>query len=117
MLEMLINQLGQKKLSTEFQNYIFNFINSSDGSSSKNPVTWSKYNSQHQTLRLSATKTNTIAVMKKKIYTDQTVFKELKKDKTISSSDKNYLIKHVLNGRWFSRGLDQKFNNMSYFEK
>ncbi|ULQ49563.1 carboxylesterase family protein [Liquorilactobacillus nagelii] len=109
--------VGAKKLSTEFQNYIFNFINSGDGSSSKNSVTWAKYNSQHQTLRLSATKTNTIAVMKKKIYTDQTVFKELEKDKTISSSDKNYLIKHVLNGRWFSRGLDQKFNNMSYFEK
>ena len=30
---------------------------------------------------------------------------------------KLYLVKNVLNGRWFSRRLDEAYDNLSEFEK
>ena len=38
-------------------------------------------------------------------------------DKTIGQESKDYIIQNVLNGRWFSAGLDAKYDNASLWEK
>ena len=38
-------------------------------------------------------------------------------DNTITVNKKDYLIEHVMNGRWFSHQLDQKYDNLSVFDK
>jgi hypothetical protein len=42
---------------------------------------------------------------------------EIASDSSISQERKEVLISQVLNGRWFSRGLDEKYGNLSDFEK
>ncbi len=37
------------------------------------------------------------------------VFKEMEADKTVDKKDKEAIIHNVLNGRWWSKPLDQHF--------
>lgn len=39
------------------------------------------------------------------------ILKELEADNSLNADSKNYIIKNILNGRWFSGGLDAKYNN------
>ena len=52
-----------------------------------------------------------------KDFTYQTVLEEIASDSSISQERKEVLLSQVLNGRWFSRGLDEKYGNLSDFEK
>ena len=45
------------------------------------------------------------------------ILAEMDNDKTISQESKDYIIHNVLNGRWFSDGLDAKYGNASLWEK
>ena len=47
----------------------------------------------------------------------ETVLEEIASDSSISQERKEVLLSQVLNGRWFSRGLDEKYGNLSDFEK
>ncbi len=39
------------------------------------------------------------------------ILKELEADNSLNADSKNYIIKNILNGRWFSGGLDTKYHN------
>ena len=39
------------------------------------------------------------------------ILKELEADNSLNADSKNYIIKNILNGRWFSDGLDAKYHN------
>lgn len=39
------------------------------------------------------------------------ILKELEADNSLNADSKNYIIKNILNGRWFSNGLDAKYHN------
>ena len=39
------------------------------------------------------------------------ILKELEADNSLNADSKNYIIKNILNGRWFSGGLDAKYHN------
>lgn len=41
------------------------------------------------------------------------IIKNIEDDKTITEDAKKNIIKNVLNGRWFSKGLDEHFGNES----
>ena len=45
------------------------------------------------------------------------ILAEMDNDKTISQESKDYIIHNVLNGRWFSDGLDAKYGNASLWEQ
>ncbi|MEZ7603592.1 hypothetical protein [Streptococcus parasanguinis] len=45
------------------------------------------------------------------------LLEEIASDSSISQERKEVLISQVLNGRWFSRGLDEKYGHLSDFEK
>lgn len=107
---------GAKDLSTVFQNYIYSFVSNNENTESIVPENWRKYNINQESLKLSATDKVVTARMWRKNYTDKTILKEIKKDKTLSNKKKNYLIKNVLNGRWFSYQVDSHFNKLTDFE-
>ena len=39
------------------------------------------------------------------------ILEELEADNSLNADSKNYIIKNILNGRWFSGGLDTKYHN------
>ncbi len=109
---------GAKALSSDFQNYIYNFMTSKDGSSKMNTVEWTAYTKQDdKILNLDATKKKAVIKMAKTTFTDADTLKQISNDKTVTKKEKLYIIKHVLNGRWFSHDLDAKYNNLSDFDK
>lgn len=109
---------GAKQLAADFQDYLYNFMISTDGSSQKNSVNWKVYDKQNgDVLTLDATKKKAILKMAKTTFTDEDILKQMAADKSLTTKQKNYVIKHVLNGRWFSHDLDQKYDNLTEFDK
>lgn len=45
------------------------------------------------------------------------IINDMEEDTTISEESKENVIKNVLNGRWFSKGLDEHFENKSLWIK
>lgn len=101
---------GAKELADDFQNYIYNFMTGNK--------MWMPYSkSTRKVLNIDATKERAQAVLKTKTYSDNDILNEMSSDKTIPDDKKDYLIRHVMNGRWFSHKLDQKYNNLAIFDK
>ena len=109
---------GAKELSKVFQDYIYQFI-SNGNPNGKGLPEWKAWtqDSQQNTLFLNADKAKASAQMGAKDYTYETVLEEIASDSSISQERKGVLISQVLNGRWFSRGLDEKYGHLSDFEK
>ena len=55
--------------------------------------------------------------MAKTTFTYEDILKKMAADKSLTTKQKNYVIKHVLNGRWFSHDLDQRYDNLTEFDK
>lgn len=101
---------GAKELSTNFQNYIYDFMTGNR--------MWTPYSKDtRKVLNIDATKDKTQATLKTTAFTDNDILNEMSNDDTITANKKEYLIKHVMNGRWFSHQLDEKYNNLSDFDK
>ena len=66
---------------------------------------------------LDADKNEYSAEMEEKVFTYEDVLVNIDQDSTISTEQKETLIKNVLNGRWFSYDLDKKYDNLSNFYK
>lgn len=109
---------GAKELSKVLQDYIYQFI-SNGNPNGKDLPEWKAWtqDSQRNTLYLDADQEKASAQMGAKDYTYETVLEEIASDSSISQERKEVLISQVLNGRWFSRGLDEKYGNLSDFEK
>ena len=105
---------GGKQLLPLTNQYMKNFLWSSTGDPNSNGITgWSAYTSaSSKWLVLDADRETAWAKMDQIAITsyDQ-VFTAMDADTTISSAAKASVIKSVLNGRWFSRALDTKYNN------
>lgn len=100
------NSVGAKTLSDDFQQTLFSFIQT--GNPDFKGIKWQPWNqSDGDILYLDADKENVIATVEKKSYTYEDVLREMEQDTSISSEEKQVLIKQVLNGRWFSERLDQ----------
>lgn len=78
--------------------------------------TWSAAGDE-TTLYLDATKKDDNIKMGKKEFTYADVLDAIEKDTSVPTDRKQVLISQVLNGRWFSHGLDEKYNNLSEFDK
>lgn len=109
---------GAKKLSTIFQDYIYHFI-SNGNPNGKNLPEWKTWSAagDETTLYLDATKKDANIKMGKKEFTYADVLDEIEKDTSVPTDRKQVLISQVLNGRWFSHDLDEKYNNLSEFDK
>ena len=108
---------GAKKLAIVFQDYLYNFMTGKRLQVSRQPQIWNDYNQNGKTLRISASLSKVYSHMEKKNYSYQDVLNEIKTDHTLPRNTKSFLIKNILNGRWFSKKLDQTYHNESLFEK
>ncbi|NLC97084.1 MAG: carboxylesterase family protein [Erysipelotrichaceae bacterium] len=108
---------GAKGMQVAFQEYIYNFIKNGDPNGENVPewTQWTKDNKKN--LILDADKNEYSAEMEEKVFTYEDVLVNIDQDSTISTEQKETLIKNVLNGRWFSYDLDKKYDNLSNFYK
>ncbi|KXT85663.1 Carboxylesterase, type B [Streptococcus sp. DD11] len=109
---------GAQELSQLFQDYLYQFI-STGNPNGKNLPRWQEWTAAGEapTLYLDATKEQASAQMGKKDYNYTDVLEQIAADTSISQERKEQLLTQVLNGRWFSYGLDEKYGNLSDFDK
>lgn len=106
---------GAKEMQNAFQDYLFEFIKKGNPNG-EGLSEWTSWTSNDpKNLFLDASKESSLAEMKDKGFSYKDVLENMEKDTTISSEKKEILIKNVLNGRWFSRELDEESGNLSDF--
>lgn len=108
---------GAQDLADKFQDYLFNFISTGNpnGSGLSQWDAWSA--DQANLLSMDASKEQAVFEMVKKSFTYEDVLKQIQEDQTIGQEQKEALLSQVLNGRWFSYGLDQAYGNLSTFDQ
>lgn len=104
---------GYKDLGTKFTKYISNFLWNSNPNN-KDLVEWEKWtnvNGGPSQLSLNADKEKAIITMTTERDSYENILSDIKNDNSISEENKVKMIKSVLNGRWFSKKLDETFKN------
>ncbi|WP_225534440.1 MULTISPECIES: carboxylesterase family protein [unclassified Enterococcus] len=109
---------GAKDLSKVFQNYLFEFIKNGDPNGSDLPK-WEEWQagSKDNLLFVNADKKQASAKMGHKTYDYEKVLEAIDQDTTVSENQKQELLNKVMNGRWFSKRLDEKYEQLSDFDK
>jgi para-nitrobenzyl esterase len=110
---------GANQLGAIAHGYMKNFLWSEIGNPNVTTKTeWSGYTTTNSKwLVLDADRNAATATMKDIDITSYTqVFEEMEADTTISTSTKEAVIKTVLNGRWFSGALDNRYGNLSLWK-
>lgn len=101
---------GARQLSSIFQNDIYNFM--------RGKQVWNPYTiNDKRTMNIDADKSTVELSEVEKKFTDNDILNAMKEDNSIPEDKKLYVIKNVMNGRWFSYQLDKRYNNLSNFEK
>lgn len=108
-----LENVGSKELTVKFTKYISNFLWNSNPNS-KDLVDWKPWANAKKgssQLILNADKEKVIITMSndRDVYED--ILSDMKNDNSISEENKGKMIKEVLNGRWFSKKLDETFKN------
>lgn len=104
---------GAKELSSQFKEYLANFLHKGDPNGKK-LTEWNAWTiKKPANLVLTANETNAFAEMSMVSTDKMDVIKEIEKDNSISSEAKKKIISEVLNGRWFSSELDEFYENNS----
>lgn len=115
------NNPGAKDLGEKFTNYISNFLWSGNPNG-QNLVQsewkpWTGANKGATQLKFNADKNKASITMSEDRIKYEDILKEMEADTTVSKEVKDKIIKEVLNGRWFSKGLDEYFQNSSLWIK
>ncbi|WP_180336082.1 carboxylesterase family protein [Pleomorphomonas diazotrophica] len=106
---------GARDLSGKLGHYLGNFLRTGDPNG-EGLVSWEPWRSETggpTQLVVDADADKAIISMTEERMRYDDVLAEMEADRSIPEADKRYLIEKVLNGRWFSRRLDQHFGNAS----
>lgn len=103
---------GALALTDTIQQYIGNFMRSGNPNGKGLPEwkPWSPNAEGASQLVVNADRTRAWYTQTYGHQTGDTILKELEQDTTLEPQAKEYIIRHVLNGRWFSRELDAHFH-------
>ena len=108
---------GVSDLTDKFTNYVSNFLRTGNPNG-EGLVTWKTWSEDGDSqLILDADKNEAIIEMSSDHETYDNIINDMEEDTTISEEAKEKVIKNVLNGRWFSKGLDEHFGNESLWIK
>jgi para-nitrobenzyl esterase len=102
------NSPGVAQLSNALQQYLSNFLWRGDPNGQDLPK-WSRWGSKPSQLILNADRDKVIISTVSPQTSYQEIIKALRADHSIKETAKQKIIREVLNGRWFSRELDQAF--------
>ncbi len=108
---------GATQLASIFQIYLSNFMRGVPFNAPYQEKLWLPYNLSHQTLHLDASQTKASSWMERKNYSYRSVLREIKSDHSLPAQTKDYLLKNVMNNRWFSHQLDRAYHNETWFER
>lgn len=108
---------GATDLSKTFKAYIANFLKTGNPND-EDLVEWESWTKENQEnkssiLILDADKEEATHYMSSEELTQEDILNNLENDDSISAENKKDIIKNVLNGRWFSNDLDEKYQNPS----
>lgn len=108
---------GATQLASVFQLYLANFMHGLPFNAPYQQRLWRPYNLSRQTLHLTADQQEASSWMAGKHYSYHSVLREIARDHSLSPQEKDYLLKNVMNNRWFSQPLDRAYRNETWFEK
>ena len=105
---------GAQALSKAFVASLSAFMRTGNPNTILLSNTWNKWNPEYRPeLVFDANRVQTRIYSVNSRVSYEGILAELDNDKTISQESKEYIIHNVLNGRWFSAGLDAKYGNPS----
>ncbi len=109
---------GSQELTAAFQGYISNFLWTGDPNG-EGLVTWEAWTGAEEgpsQLILDADKEHAKIYMSYDRASYDEILDRMEADDSISEEAKTQIITEVLNGRWFSAGLDERFGNANLWE-
>jgi len=109
---------GAQELTKTFQAYLKNFLHTGDPNGKGLPR-WSKWRDPKEgptQLLLDADREKVIARQSGKRITYAEILKGIREDNSVSPEAKKNIVTTVLNGRWFSEGLDKKYKNKNLWK-
>ena len=109
---------GPKELTEIFQSYIANFLWTGDpnGEGLATWEAWTDANEGPSQLLLDADKDHAIVEQSTDRASYDEILDRMEADTSIPDDAKTQIISTVLNGRWFSQGLDERFGNADLWE-
>lgn len=109
---------GAKELSKAFLASLAAFMRTGNPNTELLGSTWQKWNPNYRPeLVFDANRVQPRIYSVNSRVSYEGILAEMDNDKTISQESKDYIIHNVLNGRWFSAGMDAKYGNASLWEK
>ena len=109
---------GAKQLSKAFLASLSAFMRTCNPNTELLGSTWQKWNPNYRPeLVFDANRVQPRIYSVNSRVSYEGILAEMDNDKTISQESRDYIIHNVLNGRWFSAGLDAKYGNASLWEK
>lgn len=109
---------GAKQLSKAFLASLSAFMRTGNPNAELLGNTWQKWNPSYRPeLVFDANRVQTRIYSVNSRVSYDGILAEMDNDKTISQESKDYIIHNVLNGRWFSDGLDARYGNASLWPK
>ena len=104
---------GVLDLADNFTSYVSNFLRTGNPNG-EGLVTWDSWSENGASqLILDVNEDKAVITMSDSHETYDNIIGDMENDTTISEESKENIIKNVLNGRWFSKGLDEHFGNES----
>lgn len=103
---------GPQELSDIFIASLAAFIRTGDPNNALLPEKWEAWTTQNRAETVFDADGKQAKVYQRSNDTSyEGILKELEADNSLNADSKNYIIKNILNGRWFSGGLDTKYHN------
>lgn len=99
---------GAQALSTDFKAYLKDFL-ANGNPNGKGLTKWQAWTSKGEVLSLDASKDKTQIKMTTDTNTAQDVIKQMEADTSLDQTSKLYLNQNVLNERWFSQPIDERY--------
>lgn len=95
-------------MSKDFKAYLKNFLNSDDPNGN-DLAKWQPWTSTNQILSIDATQDKAIIESKTNTATAEEILSKMESDTSLTEETKEELNTTVLNGRWFSSIIDNKY--------
>lgn len=103
---------GSKELSRIFIDVLADFVKTGKPESDLLKDEWKPWNLQeHFEMVFDADQNKANVYLNRDTTTYESIMEKLELDNSIKEKDKDYIIRNVLNERWFSAGLDNKYKN------
>ena len=104
---------GYQAMAKQYNSYLANFLQSGDPNGD-GLAAWSSWKPDKKvSMVFDGTQTDAVVEEKDVTATYEDIMKAMDQDTSVSAEIKDKMIKNVLNGRWFSRELDEHYGNKS----